>query len=111
MFMVLSIARQSVVIKCNLDASVMTGNYEFYYASGLLYQLAGQQVDEVPEPLRLQEEIQPLLEEFTSEDARELHLVHMLRYYKPVESFDEQMRELFLIGYRERNLWQELSQL
>ena len=37
--MIQSIARQSVVIKCNLQASIMMGNYEFYYAAGLLYKL------------------------------------------------------------------------
>ncbi len=30
--MVTSIARQSVIIKCNMQKSVLTGNYEFYYA-------------------------------------------------------------------------------
>ena len=27
--MVLSIARQSVIIKCNMQKSILTGNYEF----------------------------------------------------------------------------------
>ena len=34
--MVPSIARQSVIIKCNMQKSILTGNYEFYYAAGLL---------------------------------------------------------------------------
>ena len=34
--MVPSIARQSVIIKCNMQASVLLGNYEFYYLAGLM---------------------------------------------------------------------------
>ena len=34
--MVPSIARQSVIIKCNMQKSILTGNYEFYYAAGLI---------------------------------------------------------------------------
>ena len=32
--MVPSIARQSVILKCNMQKSVMLGNYEFFYAAG-----------------------------------------------------------------------------
>lgn len=39
--MVTSIARQSVIIKCNMQKSVLTGNYEFYYAAGLIAKLFG----------------------------------------------------------------------
>mgnify|MGYP000019504385 CR=1 FL=1 len=38
--MVTSIARQSVIIKCNMQKSVLTGNYEFYYAAGLIAKLS-----------------------------------------------------------------------
>ena len=34
--MVPSIARQSVILKCNMQKSVMLGNYEFFYAAGLM---------------------------------------------------------------------------
>ena len=51
--MILSIARQSVIIKCNLNSSIMTGNYEFYYAVGLLYKIKGIEIDEVITPLEL----------------------------------------------------------
>lgn len=106
--MVLSIARQSVIIKCNLEASIMTGNYEFYYASGLLYKFKGIAISEVPAPEVLYEQVQQMIEGYEPEDAKERHLVKMLRFYKPVEAFDEQMKELFWIGNKERYMWQEL---
>ena len=37
--MVTSIARQSVILKCNMQKSVLLGNYEFYYIAGLLKKL------------------------------------------------------------------------
>ena len=42
--MVTSIARQSVIIKCNMQKSVLTGNYEFYYAAGLIAKLSGVEI-------------------------------------------------------------------
>lgn len=105
--MVLSIARQSVIIKCKLQASVMTGNYEFYYAAGLLYQRCGINTEDIPEPQALSEQVHEMTEDFQTEDGRERHLVHMLKYYKPVADFDEQMKELFLMGNRETNMWQD----
>ena len=39
--MVPSIARQSVIIKCNMQKSILTGNYEFYYAAGIIANLSG----------------------------------------------------------------------
>ena len=37
--MVPSIARQSVILKCNMQKSVMLRNYEFFYAAGLMRKL------------------------------------------------------------------------
>lgn len=31
--MVTLVARQSVILKCSMQASVMLGNYEFYYGA------------------------------------------------------------------------------
>ncbi len=107
--MILSIARQSVIIKSNLNASIMTGNYEFYYAAGLLYHLKGIETETVLEPLQLLEAVHGLIADFGTEDTRERHLVHMLKYYKPVADFDDQMKELFLLGNREQFMWQELA--
>lgn len=106
--MIVSIARQSVVIKCNLASSIMTGNYEFYYAAGLLYRLKGVDVPEALEPIPLMEQVQQMITDFSPEEPRETHLIHMLRFYKPVEAFDDQMKELFEMGSNEQYPWQEL---
>ena len=37
--MITSIARQSIIIKCNGQQAVLLGNYELYYAAGLMKKL------------------------------------------------------------------------
>ena len=106
--MVISIARQSVIIKCNLGASIMTGNYEFYYASGLLYRLKNIPVEEVLTPEPLGAAVHELTEGYEPVDEKEKHLVKMLRFYKPADVFDGQMKELFWMGNKEQYMWQEL---
>ena len=49
--MVPSIARQSVIIKCNMQASVLLGNYEFYYLAGLMKKIYDLDLHEDMQPL------------------------------------------------------------
>lgn len=106
--MVSSIARQSVVIKCNLQASIMLGNYEFYYAAGLMHKLTSQMTDQILEPQAMLEEVHRLMDGYQTEDAHELHLMQMLKNYEPTDVLDEQMKELFQEGQTEKYLWEEL---
>jgi hypothetical protein len=86
----------------------MTGNYEFYYAAGVLHKLKGIEPADVLEPMGMSKQVHKLIEDFSTEDTREQHLVHMLKYYKPVSNFDDQMKELFLLGTEEKYIWQEI---
>lgn len=104
--MVPSIARQSVMIKCNMQRSVITGNYELYYIAGLLVKLKGISVDETMKPDELLEALQEQTKDMHSEDKREDYLIQLVRNYRPDEAFDEQTTELFLMGKNEDKLWQ-----
>ena len=104
--MVPSIARQSVIIKCNMQKSVLTGNYEYYYAAGLLKKLCSVDIPDEIEPVLLQELLEKSLESVQTKDEREAWLVGMLKDYWPEERYDDQMKELFLWGSEEKNLWQ-----
>lgn len=103
--MVTSIARQSVIIKCKMQKSVLTGSYEYYYAAGLMSKLFEV---EIPEDIR-PEELQTLLEEelegLAAKDEREGYLLSLLAGYRPGEEYDEQMKELLLWGKGEDRLW------
>lgn len=105
--MIPSIARQSVVIKCNLHASIMLGNYEFYYAAGLVHKLTGTDAGEIAPPQAMIGRVHKLLEEYEPKDEQEQHLKRMLADYEPEDTLDEQMRELFREGVNESRMWQE----
>lgn len=103
--MVPSIARQSVIIKCNMQRSVLTGNYEYYYAAGLLSKLTGIEIPEDIGPLQLADLLDKQGKNVITKDEKEEYLKKILLDYAPQEEYDEQMRELFLWGKREEYLW------
>ncbi|MCM1258538.1 MAG: DUF3837 domain-containing protein [Roseburia sp.] len=104
--MVTSIARQGVIIKCNMQSSVMTGNYEFYYGAGLFCKIKGIQVPEDITPNNLLELISPELKKFSGGEKRENYLVKLLQGYHLSEEYDEDMRELLQWGLKEEHMWQ-----
>ena len=104
--MVPSIVRQSVIIKCNQQTSVLLGNYEFYYLGGLMKNLFSLDLDEDMQPFELLEGIQSQLDRLTPNNPQEEHLIKMVRNFKPGETVDEQMKELFRWGATEEALWQ-----
>ena len=103
--MVPSIARQSVIIKCNQQTSVLLGNYEFYYLAGLMKKLYGVDVNEEMPPNDMLDTIQSKLDGLTPTGPQEEHLVKMARNFRPSENVDEQMKELFRWGETEEFLW------
>ena len=79
--MELILAKQSVHIKCRLQASILMGNYEYYYAGGLLCRLA-----------------KPLLDTYQPQNDQESYLMQMLKTYKVSDEYDEQMPQLLQMG-------------
>lgn len=104
--MVPSIARQSVIIKCNQQTSVLLGNYEFYYLAGLMKKIYNLDLNEDMNPFELLERIQSKLDILSPSSLQEEYLIKMPRNFKPDEKTDEQMKELFRWGATESNLWQ-----
>ena len=104
--MVPSIARQSVIIKCNQQTSVLLGNYEFYYLAGLMKKLYNLYLNENMQPIELLEHIQSKLDDLSPANEQEAYLIKLARNFKPAETPDEQMKELFRWGATEERLWQ-----
>ena len=104
--MVPSIARQSVIIKCNQQASVLLGNYEFYYLSGLMKKLFDLDLNEDMQPMEMLEGVQSKLDSISPSNEQEAYLIKLARNFKPGENLDEQMKELFRWGATEEKLWQ-----
>ena len=104
--MVPSIARQSVIIKCNQQTSVLLGNYEFYYLSGLMKRLYDLDLHDQMQPFDMLEAVQSKLDELKPANPQEEYLIKLVRNFKPSENLDDQMKELFRWGATEENLWQ-----
>ena len=104
--MVPVLARRSVVIKAQHETSVMTGNYEMGYVCGLLCRLAGITPPPLETPLKLQEKMMAALEGYNAADEREKNVIRMLKYYKPDDNMDDQVKELFSMGLEENRPWQ-----
>ena len=109
-FMHVELTRQSVVIKCNLEASIMTGNYELYYAAGLLAKLMDRELPADIQPDALHDLVHGWLDDFTPADGHETHLAHMLKYYHPdADLYDAQMAELLQMGLHEQRMWERFT--
>lgn len=104
--MIISIARQSVILKCKQRKSAMLGNYEFYYAAGLMKKLYALQLEESMQPMAIYEELEKRFDSIKPSDENEEYLVKMLKSYEVLPEYDEQMVQLFRWGEQERDLWQ-----
>lgn len=104
--MVPSIARQSVILKCNMQKSVMLGNYEFFYAAGLLKNIYRLDLDPAMEPQKLLEAILAAQSQIQPQTEQETYLLQLVKNYEPSEEHDAQMDELFAWGEQEPDLWQ-----
>ncbi len=105
--MVTSIARQSVIIKSQTGNSILLGNYECGYALGLLSKAAGIEENENFEDMRQwHEHVMAQMDEFESSDERMAEVFRITKNYEPDPLVDEQVRELYRMGYDERRMWQ-----
>ena len=104
--MVPSIARQSVIIKCNQQASVLLGNYEFYYLAGLMNKVFELDLNEDMQPQQMLDIIQANLDVLTPNDEKEAYLIKLVSVFKVEDKLDDQMKELFRWGNTEEKMWQ-----
>ena len=104
--MVISIARQSVIIKCNQQASVLLGNYEFYYLAGLMNKVFELDLNEDMQPQQMLDIIHANLDGLSPNDEKEAYLIKLVSVFKVEDKYDDQMKELFRWGTNEEKMWQ-----
>lgn len=104
--MTTSIARQSVIIKCNMQRAYILGNYEFYYAAGLAGKLFSFSIPDEVQPEELARLLSTALENVQAKSEQEAYLVSILKEFVPEMRYDEQMKELLIWGKTEACLWQ-----
>ena len=100
--MELILAEQAIENKLDMQMSVMVGNYEFYYACGLLSQILDFGKDENTEPKELDMAVKEALKNFQPEGERQKYLAGLLMRYEASDVYDEQMKELFRMGRNQK---------
>ena len=100
------IARQSVIIKCNMQRAYILGNYEYYYGAGVASLVFGFEISEDIKPKELEILLAEKLKKANPKNEQEAYLLSILKQYDPEERYDEQMKELLLWGKEETYLWQ-----
>ena len=103
--MVPYIARQSVIIKCNMQKSVLLGNYEFYYAAGLFQKFYGAGLSADMKPEELAAAIAGFASSVKPADEQETYLLSLLANYEPDDEQNEQTALLFSMGEGEKTPW------
>ena len=63
-------------------------------------------LNEDMQPFELLEGVQSKLDELTPNNPQEEYLIKLARNFKPGETVDEQMKELFRWGATEEKTWQ-----
>ena len=96
--MILELACQSIQAKLRLKSATMLGNYEFYYAAGILARELNLSVEAGVLPKDLYDYIRSQTDGREFENPTVTHLVKMIFYYKIEEQYDAQMQELFELG-------------
>ncbi len=99
--MVEELAVNAVEKKLDMQASILVGNYEYYYACGKLKGMMDLAVDEETAPLVMKEIVDEALASFTPDEAAEpvkAYLKTLLLRYRPADEYDAQMADLFRWG-------------
>ena len=104
--MITELARMSVIIKSQHATSVLTGNYELGYCCGLISQLSKRVIPQWQDAIQLHELALETFAGYEPADDREKNVLHMLKYYHPDNTCDDQVRELFEWGLSEKHPWQ-----
>lgn len=103
--MVPLLAKNAVKIKCGFENAEMTGNYECAYALGILnYQLKIPQINEYETIAALKEKLLNEAKDYKPSDSSLKQMLYLLKEYEAADTYDEQMRELFDMGFRDKNL-------
>ncbi|MGN8773124.1 DUF3837 family protein [Candidatus Weimeria sp. HCP3S3_B5] len=95
--MIASLAVSSVDLKLSKRTSILTGNYEYYYACGLLEKRSSPGLNGDLSPSELYKRVQDFLSD-SEVDPDGDYLIYLLKRYEPDERYDSQMKDLFISG-------------
>ena len=91
--MVVSLVRTAIQTKCRYDNARMTGNYECAYALGILTSQEG-----------VYDKVISGISAIQTDDKKIQQLIAITSDYEVTDKFDEQMNELYHMGYNDKNI-------
>lgn len=93
------LAEQAIDRKLEMIQSVIVGNYEYYYAAGILTTYTDLQVDGSMKPQEMMQVLQDTLKECQGETERQQFLLRIMLRYEVDDRYDEEiMPQLFETG-------------
>ncbi len=103
--MVKELVKTAIATKCQYDNAGMTGNYECAYSLGLLSYIEG--LDEQAEITDLEsiyKEVMANADKVKTDNSKIKQLIKILGDYEVTSKFDEQMNELYHMGYADKTV-------
>ena len=79
------VTRQSIIIKCTQQTSILLGNYEFYYLAGLMKKLFGFELYAEMNPQEMFSYIKEYASSANPQDKCEEYMLKLVEFYKPLE--------------------------
>lgn len=99
------LTQNAVKIKSGFTNACMTGNYECAYALGILSAAAGlTRESEIVDLMTLHSKVMEELKGYEAPSKEMNRLVEMLAEYEPSEKLDEQMIELYYVGFDKKEV-------
>ncbi|MBQ4283473.1 MAG: DUF3837 domain-containing protein [Lachnospira sp.] len=99
------LAKNAVKVKSGFTTACMTGNYECAYALGIVTAAAGlEKEQEITDIVQLHRMVLEKIVNYEPEGDNMVRLLEMLREYEPSEKCDEQMQELYYVGFDDKKL-------
>ncbi len=98
--MVPLIVKQSVEMKARRNISILIGNYEYYYAVGLVSERIHLNEEHLTEPMQFEQDVKDAVHNYTpnEEDAIEKYLIYLVERYEAEEEFNDDMKNLYFDG-------------
>ena len=103
--MVPLLAKNAVKIKVGFPEAGITGNYECAYGLGIISATAGLVKEEnIQSIAELKNQVMKKISDYEPGDDSIKRLIEMLGEYEPAEKTDQQMIDLYYVGFDDKNL-------
>ncbi len=99
------LAKNAVRLKCTYQEAGMTGNYECAYALGIVSAYTGQEMKDLIEDFQaFKQQVMENAGDYQGSDSKMKRLFELINEYEASEVNDEQILELYHMGYEDKTI-------